>query len=105
MNRETARSETKQKAERLPVDTELELEKLLVDGLRLLRQHREGAQPNLSTESEQRIVKSIRVANSLDLAIKRLAFEETQVQGHRVTESDLIELALRQYLESRCIEG
>lgn len=60
--------------------------------------------PAPATKVQQRIVKSIRVANSIDLAIKRLAFEDTQAQGRRVTESDLIETALRQFLESRNAE-
>lgn len=61
-------------------------------------------QPAPAPKPEQRIVKSIRVAQSIDLAIKRLAFEDTQTQGRRVTESDLIEAALRQFLESRGTE-
>ncbi|HEX7817390.1 hypothetical protein [Dyella sp.] len=60
--------------------------------------------PTPAAKPEQRIVKSIRVAHSIDLAIKRLAFEDTQAQGRRVTESDLIEFALRQFLESRDVE-
>lgn len=62
------------------------------------------SQPAQVTKPEQRIVKSIRIAQSIDLAIKRLAFEDTQAQGRRVTESDLIEAALRQFLESRGTE-
>lgn len=48
---------------------------------------------------DDKITKAIRLSKSLDLIVKREAFERTQAQGRRVTESDLIDAALRQYLK------
>lgn len=48
--------------------------------------------------TDDKIAKTIRLSKALDLAVKREAFERTQAEGRRVTESDLIDAALRQYL-------
>ncbi len=58
-------------------------------------------QPPVSTPAsatDDKIAKTIRLSKALDLAVKREAFERTQAEGRRVTESDLIDAALRQYL-------
>lgn len=46
-----------------------------------------------------RITKTIRMDKSLDLALKRAALERGADSGSRVTESDLIEEALKFYLK------
>jgi hypothetical protein len=46
-----------------------------------------------------RITKTIRIDRALDLAVKRTALERQAASGARVTESDLIEAALRHYLK------
>lgn len=45
-----------------------------------------------------RITKTIRIDRAVDLAIKHAALARTSAGGARVTESDLIEQAVRQYL-------
>jgi hypothetical protein len=46
-----------------------------------------------------RITKTIRIDRALDMAVKRTALDRQAATGARVTESDLIEAALRQYLK------
>jgi hypothetical protein len=47
----------------------------------------------------ERITKTIRMDRSLDQALKRAALERSVAAGARVTESDLIDLAIKQYLK------
>lgn len=49
-------------------------------------------------EADKRITKTIRIGLSVESALKRAAFERSQASGKRVTESDVIEEALRKYL-------
>ena len=46
-----------------------------------------------------RITKTIRMDRALDLALKRAALDRTVASGARVTESDLIDQAIKQYLK------
>lgn len=46
-----------------------------------------------------RITKTIRMDRTLDLALKQAALDRTIAGGARVTESDLIDLAIKQYLK------
>lgn len=46
-----------------------------------------------------RITKTIRMDRATDLALKRAALEGTIANGARVTESDLIEQAIKLYLK------
>lgn len=48
---------------------------------------------------DDKMAKTIRISKALNQALKREAFEREQAQGRRVTESDLIDAALRQYLK------
>jgi hypothetical protein len=46
-----------------------------------------------------RITKTIRIDRALDLALKRAALDRTAASGARVTESDVIDQAIKQYLK------
>ena len=46
-----------------------------------------------------RITKTIRMDRALDLVLKQAALDRTVASGARVTESDLIEQSIRQYLK------
>lgn len=48
-----------------------------------------------SPQTGERFAKTIKMSRELDLALKRLAFEKSQAEGRRVTESELIEQALK----------
>lgn len=48
---------------------------------------------------DDKIAKTIRISKALNQVLKREAFEREQAEGRRVTESDLIDAALRQYLK------
>jgi hypothetical protein len=60
---------------------------------------RAGAGAGLAASADSvRITKTIRIDRAVDLAIKHAALERTGTGGGRVTESDIIEQAVRQYL-------
>jgi hypothetical protein len=51
-----------------------------------------------STQHSPRITKTIRIAVDMDAALKEAAHARWKATGRRVSESDLIEEALRNYL-------
>lgn len=53
----------------------------------------------LNAKNSDRITKTIRMYKSLELNLKEEAHRRTMQEGRRVTESDLIELALNSYLQ------
>ena len=54
--------------------------------------------PPATAPAETRITKTIRISPALNQRLKREAFEREQATGQRVSESDVIEAALRNYL-------
>jgi len=48
--------------------------------------------------SAQRITKTIRISPDVEAALKDAAYTQTKASGQRVTESDLIDEALKKYL-------
>lgn len=55
------------------------------------------AKPTKADTSRSRMTKTIRLAADLDEMLKEQAYLRTREQGQRVTESDIIEDALRIY--------
>jgi hypothetical protein len=55
---------------------------------------------NANAKSSDRITKTIRMSKSLELNLKEETHRRTMQEGRRVTESDLIELALNAYLST-----
>ncbi len=54
--------------------------------------------PKVAANPAPRITKTIRLAIDLEAAVKEMAHERWKTTGKRVTESDIIDEALRKYL-------
>jgi hypothetical protein len=48
--------------------------------------------------SKSRINKTLRLSQDVEAALKEQAYQRTKASGQRVTESDIVDEALRQYL-------
>ncbi len=48
--------------------------------------------------SKSRINKTLRLSQDVETALKEQAYQRTKASGQRVTESDIVDEALRQYL-------
>lgn len=48
--------------------------------------------------SKSRINKTLRLSQDVEAALKERAYQRTKASGQRVTESDIVDEALRQYL-------
>ena len=57
-----------------------------------------GATGSPAPRSAQRVTKTIRISPDVEAALKEAAYTQTKASGRRVTESDVIDDALKQYL-------
>jgi hypothetical protein len=55
--------------------------------------------PSQDIRDEERMTKTIRLAKTLDRHLKTEAYRRTMLEGKRVTESDVIEEALKKHLK------
>jgi hypothetical protein len=56
------------------------------------------AKPAPTQASKSRINKTLRLSQDVEAALKDQAYQRTKASGQRVTESDIVDEALRQYL-------
>ena len=54
--------------------------------------------PAPAQASKSRINKTLRLSQDVEAALKEQAYQRTKASGQRVTESDIVDEALRQYL-------
>lgn len=52
----------------------------------------------ISASGDEKITKTFRLSKSMEIRLKEAAFKRSAAAGKRVTESDLIEAALNNYL-------
>lgn len=57
------------------------------------------AKPALSQPTKGRINKTLRLSQDVEAALKEQAYMRTKASGQRVTESDIVDEALRKHLE------
>ena len=58
----------------------------------------QSAKPAPTQASKSRINKTLRLSQDVEAALKEQAYQRTKASGQRVTESDIVDEALRQYL-------
>ncbi len=71
-----------------------------LEGAEAKQQPSQVSAPKAATAPPSRITKTIRLATDLDAALKVAAHERWKTTGKRVAESDIIDEALRQYLNT-----
>ncbi len=69
-----------------------------LEGAEVKQQSSKVPGPKVAVNPAPKITKTIRLATDLEAAVKEMAHERWKATGKRVTESDIIDEALRKYL-------